>query len=55
MIPVLMPGAHKPPVFMKIVHVLIATVRIYRLLKDERVKEDPSRSIFAQDVTDRLG
>ncbi|KAF8263538.1 hypothetical protein EI94DRAFT_1772901 [Lactarius quietus] len=26
-----------------------------RLLKDERVKTDPSRSLFSQDISDRLG
>lgn len=26
-----------------------------RMIKDERVKQDPQRSIFTQDVSDRLG
>ncbi|KAI0730717.1 CHY zinc finger-domain-containing protein [Earliella scabrosa] len=26
-----------------------------RMLKDERVKQDPSRSLFAQEFTDRIG
>lgn len=26
-----------------------------RMIKDERVKEDPSRSLFNQDFTDRVG
>ncbi|EIW54303.1 uncharacterized protein TRAVEDRAFT_74427 [Trametes versicolor FP-101664 SS1] len=26
-----------------------------RMLKDERVKEDPARSLFAQDFTERMG
>ncbi|TCD60930.1 hypothetical protein EIP91_009283 [Steccherinum ochraceum] len=30
-------------------------VALLMLLKDERVKTDPTRSLFAQDTTDRLG
>ena len=30
-------------------------VNACRMLKDERVKEDPARSLFNQDLTDRLG
>jgi hypothetical protein len=29
--------------------------RIDRMIKDERIKGNPSRSIFAQDTTDRIG
>lgn len=28
---------------------------IYRMIKDEREKQNPKRSIFAQDLTDRVG
>jgi hypothetical protein len=28
---------------------------IGRMIKDERIKANPSRSIFAQDTTDRIG
>lgn len=34
-------------------HGFMNTLR--RLLKDERVQRDPARSLFSQDVSDRLG
>lgn len=53
MIPELMPGTcpsirvHHGP--------LPDITSAFSMLKDERVKEDQARSIFAQDTTDRLG
>ena len=28
---------------------------VRRIIKDERVREDPTRSIYAQDFSDRMG
>lgn len=36
-------------------NIIVSVNTIHRLLKDQRVKESLSRSIFNQDVTDRLG